>query len=353
MNKRIIGLDVARAIAIIGMTMVNFKVVLSNAKPDWLSDWASLLDGKFSAVFVVLAGLGIAFMTKNKKGIEEQKIARVRVLKRALFLFLLGLLFYLVWPADILHFYGVYMLITALVLYASPRLLLILSTTLILGYFLLISTFSYEESWNFETFEYADFWTVKGFFRNLVFNGFHPVIPWVSFMLFGLWLGRQDLQDSYFVRKMFRLSGIMYLLIQVSSILILQLFSGVSAEEYELVKVIFGTAPMPPMPIYMFQGLAFSTFVISGCILFSSRYIQKRWIQGLAAMGRMALTIYIVHVFLGIGVFYESIESGNPLSLSFVLLYALSFSFLCLLFSDFWLRKFKFGPFEWLMRKVT
>ena len=354
MNKRIIGLDVARAIAIVGMIMVNFKVVLGNGKPDWLANFASIIDGKFSAVFVVLAGVGIGLMSRGKETAEAQAEVKMRLLKRAAFLFILGLVFYLVWPADILHYYGVYMLITVFVLYASPRLILLLATVLILGYFVLISAFDYEQAWNFETFEYAGFWTIKGFVRNLLFNGFHPVIPWVSFMLFGLWLGRQDLQNGFFVRKIFRLSGIMYLLIQLSSIGILKLFSGVSAEEFELVNAMFGTSPMPPMPVYMFNGLSFAVFIISGSILFSSRYIQHRWVQILASMGRMALTIYVLHVVLGIGVFGESIGQGKPaMSLGFSLVYALSFSVLCVLISDFWLRKYKHGPLEWVMRKIT
>ena len=354
MNKRIIGLDVARAIAIVGMMMVNFKVVLGNGKPVWLADWSSIIDGKFSAIFVVLAGIGIALMSKGKVTAEAQAAVRIRIVKRAVFLFILGLMFYLIWPADILHYYGVYMLITAAVLYASPRLLIILSTVLILGYMVLVSAFDYTQAWNFKTYEYADFWTLNGFVRNLFFNGFHPVIPWVSFMLYGLWLGRQDLQDGYFVRKIFRLSGIMYLLIQVSSILILQLFSGVSAAELESIKVLFGTAPMPPTPIYMFTGITFATFIISACILVSSRFIQHRWIQALASTGRMALTIYILHVVIGIGIFEEPLMAGEEvMSLSFSLVYALSFSVLCILISTLWLKKFKSGPLEWLMRKVT
>ena len=50
---------------------------------------------------------------------------------------------------------------------------------------------NYEIGWNFETLEYQGFWTINGFIRNLFFNGFHPVIPWTSFMLFGYWFGKK------------------------------------------------------------------------------------------------------------------------------------------------------------------
>ena len=160
MKKRIIGIDVARALAVIGMIVVNFKIVIGENGLSWVKSFAGIFDGKAAATFVVLAGVGLALMTNSaikNNNKSKLKIVRNRILKRALFLFIIGISYITIWPADILHFYGIYMLITALVLYASPRLLLILSTTLILGYFLLISTFLYEESWNFKTFEYADF----------------------------------------------------------------------------------------------------------------------------------------------------------------------------------------------------
>ena len=39
---------------------------------------------------------------------------RKKLLKKALFLFILGTLFLTIWPADILHFYGIYLTIIAL-----------------------------------------------------------------------------------------------------------------------------------------------------------------------------------------------------------------------------------------------
>ena len=57
---RIVGLDIARVSAVVGMVIVNFKITMSaeNSGPQWLQGVAALLDGRAAATFVVLAGIG-------------------------------------------------------------------------------------------------------------------------------------------------------------------------------------------------------------------------------------------------------------------------------------------------------
>ena len=59
MKERIIGIDIARALAVIGMIIVNFKVVLGENGLSWVKSFASAFDGKAAATFVVLAGIVI------------------------------------------------------------------------------------------------------------------------------------------------------------------------------------------------------------------------------------------------------------------------------------------------------
>ena len=61
-QTRVIGVDVARAAAVFGMVVVNFKTVMvvESAGPDWLVWMTGLLDGRAAATFVVLAGVGIS-----------------------------------------------------------------------------------------------------------------------------------------------------------------------------------------------------------------------------------------------------------------------------------------------------
>lgn len=216
MKERIIGLDIARALAVIGMIIVNFKIVLGQNGLSWVKLFASALDGKAAATFVVLAGVGLALMTNTAlRNNDRQKLqsTRIKIAKRPLFLFIVGFSYIVIWPADILHFYGIYIPVILILLSSKEKTILISAITLILLYPLLFAFFNYEKAWNFTTLEYLDFWTFNGFVRNLFFNGFHPVIPWASFMIFGYWFGKQDLQSDRLVKKAFWMSSLSFVII--------------------------------------------------------------------------------------------------------------------------------------------
>ena len=357
MKKRIIGIDVARALAVIGMIIVNFKVVFGENGNSWLKPFAHLFDGKAAATFVVLAGIGLALMTNTavkSQSLEKLKVARKRILKRAIFLFAIGLSYIWIWPADILHFYGVYMLITLLFIKRPPTQILIGSISLILLYPVLIMVFDYETGWDFAKLEYTDFWTLNGFIRNLFYNGFHPVIPWTAFMLFGLWFGRQNLHDDTFIKQSLWVSLGVFIAVQALSIGLIQFMSKVSPVAIEDLRLLLGTDPMPPLPIYMINGISISIVIIASCILLARRYENNQIMDVLNKTGQLALTFYVAHVILGMGVI-EAIGSRRlgAYSIEFSVIYAIMFSLLCVLFAKVWLQYKKSGPLEWVMRKLT
>ncbi len=357
MKKRIIGIDVARALAVIGMIIVNFKVVFGENGESWLKSFAHLFDGKAAATFVVLAGIGLALMTNSAikdRNQEKLKVAQKRILKRALFLFVVGLSYIWIWPADILHFYGIYMLVTLLFISRPLKQILVGSLGLILFYPILIMLFDYETGWNFEILAYTDFWTFNGFLRNLFYNGFHPVIPWTAFMLFGLWYGRQNLHDDKFIKKSGWISLGVFIVTQVLSIGLIQFLSKGNANAIEGLTPLLGTDPMPPMPIYMINGISIAIVIISSCILLAKQYENNKLIDALNKTGQLALTFYVAHVIFGMGIIEEvgSLKLGEY-SIEFSVIYALIFSFLCIMFAQIWLRYKKSGPLEWVMRKLT
>jgi len=111
---------------------------------------------------------------------------------------------------------------------------------------------------------------------------------------------------------------------------------------------------MPPLPIYMFNGIAIAFSLISACILIAKKFENTFIIDALNKTGQLALTFYVAHVIIGMGI----IEAINPsemgkYSVGFSVVYALVFSFLCIIFAVIWRRYKKSGPLEWIMRKVT
>jgi len=356
MIKRIVGIDVARALAVIGMIIVNFKIAFGDKGNESFKLFAGIFEGKAAATFVVLAGIGIAFMSNNavkSKNKQKINIARIKILKRAVILFAIGLLYTPIWVADILHFYGIYMLFTLLLLSSSKKIILSSALFLILLYPILMLIWNYDTGWNFETFNYLDFWSPLGFIRNLFYNGFHPVIPWTAFMFIGLWFGKQDLTDNKFIKKSLWISlSIFIVTILISKILITLLSNGNQIIAIDLQQII-GTNPMPPLPIYMISGSSIAIFIISLSILISQKFKKNIVISALHKTGQLALTFYIAHVIIGMGI----IELLNPLKMGkypieFSVAYAIFFSLLCVLFAIIWLKYKKIGPLEWIMSKI-
>ena len=134
---RVLGIDFARALAIIGMIIVNFKMVIGAEGSGWLLALADSFSGKAAALFVTLAGVGIALMTQRGYESNDEtliKKGRVKLIKRSILLFVVGLSYIVIWPADILHFYGVYIEFT-MVYVLVFSLLSILFSNLWLKYF--------------------------------------------------------------------------------------------------------------------------------------------------------------------------------------------------------------------------
>ncbi|WP_438423931.1 DUF418 domain-containing protein [Aquimarina macrocephali] len=357
MQKRIIGIDVARALAIFGMIIVNFKMVFGNHGNPFLNTILGLLDGKAAATFVVLAGVGISLMTKgalHRNNADELNQNKYKLLKRALFLFLIGISYSTIWQADILHFYGIYILLAIFLIKSKPKTLSFIAIGMVMLYPILMILWDYDNGWDYAKMSYIDLWTVKGFLKNLFFNGFHPVFPWSAFMIIGMWFGKVQLSNIKVVIKALWVSLTVFIIVQIISYFSIAFFSMGNQEMISELTPILGTDPMPPLPLYMISGSSVAIFLISFCILISKKYENTTFIHILKNTGQLALTFYIAHVIIGMGF----IEIVSPIKMgeytvNFSFLYALFFIIVCLIFSMINKKYSKYGPIEWIMRKLT
>lgn len=359
---RIEGYDLARALAIFGMVAVNFKVVMGaggwgagpRPGPEWLQFLTGLLEGRAAATFVVLAGVGVALGTRRAVASGDPRAlsaARKTLWKRAAFLFFGGLLFATVWEADILHFYGWYIGICALLIAFPSRALLAAAALLVVAFPALLLAFSYEAEWNLDTLAYEGFWTPAGQARHLFFNGFHPVVPWLAFLLFGMWLGRQDVLDPAVRRRLFIGGAAVALTIEiVSAALVAQLTRGASAEDAEVVVALLGSEALPPMPFYVLAAGGTATALIMLAVAFAQRFPGAPGIRALVAAGQLALTIYVAHVLIGMGALSAVGRLENQ-SLPFAVAASAAFYAIAVAFAVLWRKRFDRGPLEWVMRK--
>ncbi len=339
MASRIHGYDLARSLAIFGMVVVNYTLVMNAVTGNnLLIGFAHLFQGRAAAMFVVLAGVGTTLFARSRAA-----RARASLLKRAVLLIVIGLLFTPVWPADILHFYGFYFIAGAFLITASNRTVWMSILFFVITFPLLLLFLDYETAWNFETFAYYDFWTIKGMFRHIFFNGFHPVFPWTAFLLLGMWLARQNLFNSAVRLKLMVWS----LSIWVAS----ELLSDQLIRYFDEAAELLGTAPMPPTPLYLLAGGSLAVFVIVGCVWLSFKFSSSRVLSLFYKTGEMSLSLYVSHVVLGMGIL-EAMDKLENHTIEFSLLYAFSFCLFGIVFANLWGMKFKQGPLEWIFRKL-
>ncbi len=355
MKEKLMGLDLARALAIFGMVIVNFKIAMNaetgNAYLMWFS---ALFEGRASSLFVILAGIGVTFLTRKARQLADCSIVhktRLLVIKRALLLMIIGLLYTPIWEADILHFYGFYFLIAAAVFMASDRVLLLISVVITLSFPVLLLFFNYDQNWDWSTLTYQNLWSLDGMVRHILFNGFHPVFPWAAFLVFGMWLGRFDLSKTAIRSRILTWSIIIFMATEFLFYL-LRVYIGDGLEfglSQTEVLSLFSTSMIPPLPQYIISSGSSACIVLIVCFYFSDKFHGSKMITWLCKTGQLSLTLYVAHVILGMGVL-DAINRLNNQTISFSLLSSLIFCICGVVFSHFWLKHFKVGPLEWLFR---
>jgi len=357
MKNRIIGFDLARAYAMFGMFIVNFNTVFgSHTNHEGLSGFLNLFNGNSSTLFVMLAGMGVSLMTnRNDYTQEDRKNIKSTITKRSWFLFVLGVAFYLWWPADILHFYGGYMHIAVFFIFLPRKYFLYAATTAIIVFHILLAIIPYESGWNFETLMYNDFWTFEGFMRNTFYNGWNSIFPWIAFFFLGMYLGRLNWKENNTPKKVLLIGMTVYLII----FLIQSLASSITQNKD---LVFYLTADyLPPFVPFMLGTASFGLILISIFIFIGNKFGESKVALILASTGQMTLTHYISHLTLGL--LFLSMITGKTLSYDLlkavpsnpiiILAFAAIYFLLSCAFSYLWAKKYKNGPLEMLMRKFS
>src|SRR5258708_36276408 len=110
----------------------------------------------------------------------------------------------------------------------------------------------FERSWDWQTLNSHNLWPPVGVVRNLFFDGFRSVLPWTGFVLFGMWLGRFDLQKrAVYWPVLLTAAGISVAAQGVSQILVSHFLTppreGLDAET---VNALFCTESIPALCLF-------------------------------------------------------------------------------------------------------
>jgi uncharacterized protein len=112
-RRRIDALDVIRGFALCGILLANVGPisnidgkVVPPGTGDWTGDWTGyLVDHRFFPVFAVLFGVGFALLLESAEG--RTASPRLLLVRRLLVLLVIGLLhMFLIWPGDVLAIYA-------------------------------------------------------------------------------------------------------------------------------------------------------------------------------------------------------------------------------------------------------
>lgn len=344
-QARLDGLDIARFIAFAGMVIVNFNVVMgAEGDAGILMLLSSILTGKAAATFVVLAGIGLTLADRDRDKIRSRTI----VIKRGVFLLALGLINAQVFEADILHYYGFYFLFGVWLIRTPSYWLVIAVALLNSAFFCLLFVLDFDTGWNWDDYTYADFWTLAGFVRNLMFNGWHPVIPWLGFLLVGFLLGRLQLSHRNVQDRLIAIGLAAVGLAHGARPFLAQLLGAVDPE----LSIFASTSPVPPMPLYFIAGCGAACLVVGLCLRCASLLERVGVSALLRPAGRQTLTLYIAHILLGMGTL-EALDMLGGQTAATATLAALIFCLASVLYAMAWSKFFDRGPAEALMRRIT
>ncbi|WP_016698342.1 hypothetical protein, partial [Actinoalloteichus spitiensis] len=201
-TSRVLGLDVARALAVLGM----FAAHIGPHPRDGAEGAVALevFHGRSAALFALLAGVSLALLSGGRAPVAGggRRAVVTRLAVRALLLFLLGLVLDALGTPVlvILCYYAVYFALALPLLWLRPATL----WTIAAGWAVLgpLVSFWLRSRWapSSQPYEYHVFESLElsspGGLPALLVTGSYPALTWMPFVLAGIAVGRLDLAST-------------------------------------------------------------------------------------------------------------------------------------------------------------
>ncbi len=334
-NTRLAGLDLARALALIGMLMVHVGPTNAEGATGW---FYALPHGRASVLFMVVAGVGVSLMTTNR-----QDGAR-RMLWRALLLLPLGLALQMPdgAPMIILPTYAVvFVLAIELVRLSTPVLLGIAATAalagpagFLLGYLRAPDVFANAPVSLHDP--------AGAILHGIVLSGPHPVVTWLFPFLAGVILGRLDLHDRTVQFLLVFVGGIAALILTAIGLVSGVILADALAEPGWL--WLLRRDAHSQMLLWLWAATACATTVLGAALWLGER--ADTWLRPLTQTGRIALSFYVGHI-LALWGWPEALRADQPVEAAGI---ALAITVGTALAAMIWLRLFSRGPLEMLLQ---
>ncbi|PCG87230.1 hypothetical protein CIB93_04535 [Streptomyces sp. WZ.A104] len=373
---RLVGVDLARALAVFGMYIVHIGPALSATSG--VGAWVRYLaDGHSSVLFATLAGFSlmlIAGRREPKTGLAGRQ-AKARIAIRAVILLALGTVLATEYGGVIiLGFYGVYFLFALPLLRLSAKALAITAAGLALVTpqlaFVLNSQVSESVRQTIDAYDPLKKLSEVGVL-DLLLTGFYPTITWMSFVVAGMALARLDLSAVAVQRRLAALGaaltvgayGLSPLLAGKDALRSMAEGGKSSAGSEEASSFVSGSfeaprreasellaaGPHSGTTFDIIGSVGVAILVIVGATVLMDRLPRlRRLAKPVIAVGTMSLTAYVGH-FLVQSMLGVSAGESTQVSWAPVLMFILGAS----VFAALWSRFFRRGPLEALLNTAT
>ena len=331
---RIAGLDVARAVALIGMFAAHVGNIGTFGPGG--ARWLLITHGRSAALFALLSGVSIAIMLGNAtsrltQGEDPVRYTRIRLVVRS------GLLIVISWivsslgtPVDIiLDNLGVMFLLACFALTWKPWMLMgVGAAILAFGRPILGRLVDVVPSWLVDVPVIHELWSMH-----------YPALLWIGYVLIGMGLGKLRpwhgpmlawliAQGAVLVALFY--GGAWWFMASRGEPIIWDNQWGVTTTWYEISAHAY-TAPE------MLGNVGVAFVVIGACCLLSGLLPRLTW--PIAATGSMTLTLYIAHLLVIAIVGLELVFEPRNVSLA-----VMCAAFI--LFASLWKWRFEQGPLE-------
>ncbi|NSC24840.1 DUF1624 domain-containing protein [Streptomyces albus subsp. chlorinus] len=379
-TARLVGVDLARALAVFGMYVVHIGPPLSATHG--VAGWIRYIaEGHSSVLFATLAGFSLMLIAgrhEPRTGLAGRQ-AKARIAIRAVVLLALGTVMAMEYGGVIiLGFYGVYFLLALPLIRLSARTLAITATAFALVSpqlaFALTSLLTPSVQQSINAYDPLHHLSEVGVL-DLLLTGFYPLLPWMSFVIAGMTLGRLDLSSGTVRRHLAALGAALTVTAYGMSLLLAgkdalrsmaedgSSSGGSGSMSFDSGSVPLDSGSFPDRPASMLltagphSGTTFdiigsvgvAILVIVGATVAMDRLPRlRRLAKPVIAVGTMSLTAYVGH-FLAQSVL--SVPAGTSTQRSWVPL--LMFILGATLFAPIWSRFFRRGPLEHLLNAAT
>jgi uncharacterized membrane protein len=369
-RPRVVGVDVARGLALIGMIATHvFGTLDASGNPVTAHVVAG---GRAASTFVLVAGVSLAFLSGGRRGVHgrERLAVSAGLVVRAVLVGALGLAVSALSDANgidvILQFYAVLFLLAIPLLGCAPLVLIGIAVAVIaLGPVLLVLTadlgLPYAGSGTDPTFSTL-FHDPSGLLAQLFLTGEYPVVVYLAYICVGLAIGRLDLSSRRLAWLLLGAGTALALAARIVSAVLLYPMGGlarlieqnglsgdpadVSALLWEPEKssswwYLALPAPHSHTPIDVLHTLGSAVAVLGAALLLTRIPAVRRALSPLAAVGAMSLTLYCAHLVL----LATGVQNEQP-TLTFVFMVVGA-----LVLASVWRYRFGQGPLEVLVAK--